>query len=213
MGDLHQVVIDDVGKVIGRQFVGTLVEDLVVEDGGIDFHLTTDEVIHDDILAWFDEEANDVGLAGSDELLGLVETQAQRITHLTTGRGIVLEVGSSLACSLKLLLVIKSIVGLAGIQEHLHIFLVDLATLRLTIGAIIATKGDTFVKLDAEPLERLEDVLLGTRDEALAVGVLNTEQELAAVLTSKKIIIQTGADTANVKRARRRWRKAHNNWT
>ena len=213
MGDLHQVVIDDVGKVIGRQFVGTLVEDLVVEDGGIDFHLTTDEVIHDDILARFDEEANDVGLAGSDELLGLVETQAQRITHLTTGRGIVLEVGSSLACSLKLLLVIKSIVGLAGIEKHLHIFLIDLATLRLTIGAMIATKGDTFVKLYAEPLERLKDVFLGTRNEALAIGIFNTEQEFAAMLTGKEIVIKTGADAADVKRARRRWRKAYNNWT
>ena len=124
-----------------------------------------------------------------------------------------MEVGSSLACSLKLLLVIKSIVGLAGIEQHLHIFLIDVAALRLTIGTMVATKGDTFVKLDAEPLERLEDVLLGTRYKTLAVGVLNTEQELAAVLTSKKIIIQTGADTADVKRARRRWRKAHNNWT
>jgi hypothetical protein len=31
--------------------------------------------------------------------------------------------------------------------------------------------------------------------------------------TGKEIIIKTGADAADVKRARRRWRKAYNNWT
>ena len=46
LGNLHQVVVHDVGQVVGRQFIGPLPEDLVVQRVGIYLDVTADEVVH-----------------------------------------------------------------------------------------------------------------------------------------------------------------------
>ncbi len=46
LGDLHEVVIDDVCEVIGWELVRSLPEHLVVECVGIDLHMAADHVVH-----------------------------------------------------------------------------------------------------------------------------------------------------------------------
>ena len=48
-----------------------------------------------------------------------------------------------------------------------------------------AADADTLVDLDAAPLERLEDILLGTRHETLRVGIFNTEDQISTILFGK----------------------------
>jgi hypothetical protein len=57
---------------------------------------------------------------------------------------------------------------------------------------------DTLIKLNAQPIEGLDDVVLGTGDKAGLVGVLNAENHVAAMLTSKEVVVQSRADTTNV---------------
>ena len=46
LGDLHQVVVHDVGQMVGRQFVCSLPQDLVVESVGVHLDVASDQVIH-----------------------------------------------------------------------------------------------------------------------------------------------------------------------
>jgi hypothetical protein len=78
--------------------------------------------------------------------------------------------------------------------------------------AVRCILADTLVNLNAEPSERFGDILFGSRDEACGVGIFNTEQHVAAVLTSEQIIKQGSADTTDVQRAGRTRRKTNSNF-
>ncbi len=54
VGDFHQVVVDNVGQVIGGQIVGALVEHLVIEDRRIDGHLSAEQVVDLHVAARLD---------------------------------------------------------------------------------------------------------------------------------------------------------------
>ena len=188
VADFHQVVIDDVGEVIGGEFVGTLVEHLVVKDRGVDDHVAADDVVNVDLLAGLNLEAHGIDGALLDEAFYLVGGHRERVAHLHAGGGVVLEVGHLFALRVEFLGGIECDVGLAGVEELLHILLVDIAALALAVGTLVATEADALIELDAEPLEGLDDVLLGSGHKALGVGILNTKDELSAVLTGKEII-------------------------
>ena len=109
--------------------------------------------------------------------------------HLTTCMTVVLEVQHLGTLGLQFLGRIEGNIGLACIQQLFHIFLINVATLALAIGAFVASEGNTLVKLDAEPLERLDDIFFGTRHKTSGVGILNTEHQIATVLARKQIVI------------------------
>ena len=198
MGDFHQVVVDDVGQVIGRQLVGTLVEHLVIEDVALHTHLTANQVVDQYLLSGFNLETDYVLMAGSHQLFHFLLWKGQRVTHLTTGVGVVLEILDFGTLGFQLLGGVEGDVSLVGIQQLLNIFLIDVAALTLTVGTFVTSEGYTLVELDAQPLERLDDIFLGTGYETIGVGVLDTEHQIAAVLLGKQIIIQGGTYTANM---------------
>jgi hypothetical protein len=189
VGDLHEVVVDYVGKVIGGQFVGTLIEHLIVEDIGLDAHLATDKVVDEDFLTRFDHEAHHILLTISYELVNLSLREGEGVAHLEARARVVLKIRYLIALGLEFFRGIEGNVGFAGIEELLDILLVNLATLALAVGAFVATERDAFIELYAEPTEGFEDVLLGTRDETVGIGILDAEDELATMLTSEKIIV------------------------
>ncbi len=43
MAHLHKMVVDNIGEMICRKIVGTLVKHLVIEDAAIDFHFSSDK--------------------------------------------------------------------------------------------------------------------------------------------------------------------------
>ena len=90
--NLHQVVINDIGQVVGGQLVGTLVEHLVIADVTLDAHLATDEVIDQDFLSGLHLEAHHVLVAFSHQPFYLFLRKGQRVTHLLAGMAVVLEV-------------------------------------------------------------------------------------------------------------------------
>ena len=187
--DFHQVVVNDIGQMVGRQLISTLVEHLVVADVALDAHLTTNEVVDQNLLTGLHLEAHHILMAGSHQLLYFLFGKRQRVAHLTAGVAVVLEILNLLTLLLQLFRGVEGNIGLAGIQQLLHVLLIDVAALALTVGTLVASEGNAFVELDAQPLETLNDILLGTRHKTIAIRVFNAEYEVAAMLLGKQIII------------------------
>ena len=74
-----------------------------------------------------------------------------------------------------------------------------------------ATDADALVDLDAAPFERLHDVLLGTRHEALRVGILDAEDHRALVLAGEEVVVECRADASDVQRSGGAGCEAHPN--
>ena len=202
MSNFHKMVIDDVGKVIGGEVVSALIKHFVIEDGGVYDHIATDDVIDMDILAGLNFEAHSVLLAVGNKSLHFVGRQCEAVAHLKTGGRVILEILYGLALGVEFLGSVKGIVCTTGVKELLHIVTIDVATLALAIGTMVTTEGHAFVKFYAKPAERFKYIVLGTRHETLGVGVLNAEDEFAAMLTGKEIVVEGGAHAADVKRTR-----------
>ena len=124
-----------------------------------------------------------------DKSLDLFGRKCKRIAHAQTCRGIILEVVYLCTLCLKLLRSVECDICLAGVKELLYILLVDVATLRLAIRAMVAAKADTFVELYAQPTEGLENILLGTWHKAVRIGIFDAEYQFTAILLGEKIII------------------------
>ena len=195
--------------MICRQLVGTLIKHLIVKNIALYTNLTTDKVVNKNLLTSLNLETNNILLAISNQLINLFLWESQRVTHLTAGMTIILEVLNFGTLSLQLLRSIESNICLIGIEQLLNIFLIDIATLALAIWTFVATKTYTLVELDTKPLERLDDILLGTRNETVRIGILDTEYQIATMLLSKQIIIQGSAHTTDMQSTRWTGRKTY----
>ena len=195
------MVIDNIGEMIGGQLVGTLPKHLVIKDAGVDANIATDDVVHVNVLAWLNKEADYIGVPFSDEALGLCSSQREGIAHLKACGSIVLEVLHFLTLRCQLLWSVESDVCATGIEELLYILLIDVLAFALAVGPMAATEAHTFVELNAQPFEGFKDIVLGTWHKTCGVSVLNTEDEFAAVLTGKEIIIKSRADASDVERS------------
>ena len=68
-----------------------------------------------------------------------------------------------------------------------------------------------FVPIDSEPLESLIDRGRGFLGVAFRVGVLNSENQFAAVMVNEKPIKQSGPRAADVEITGRRWSESDSN--
>ena len=209
MGYFHQVVVDNVGKMIGRQLVRTLVKHLVVQDVTFDADIAPNHVVDMDFLSRIDLEADNKLLSVVNQTVHFFLRHRQRVAHLHTCVGVILEVLYLLASGFQLFRCVESNVSLAGIQQLTDVFLVNLTTLTLTVRAVFPTEADTFVELDSQPFERVKDILLCTGNEAVGIRIFNTENQFAAMLTGEKVVVQSRTHTADMQGTRRTRCKAH----
>ena len=192
------MVVDDVGQMVCRQFVGALVEHLVVEYVAHDAHVAADEVIDVNLLTRLDEEAYDILRACGYQRVDLFLRHGQRVAHFESRAGVILEIVDLLAFGLQFLRSVERYVCLAGVKELTDILLVDVAALALAIGTAVAAETDTFVKTDAEPAERLYDVFFGSGHKAVGVCIFDAENQFAAVLTGEEVVVEGGTHTADM---------------
>ena len=202
MRDFHQMVVNDVSQVISRQLVGTLIKHLVITDITLYTHLATNQVVNKNLLTSLNLEANHILLTLGNQFVNLFLRHSQRVTHLTTSMAIVLEVLNLGTLCLQLLRRIESNISLIGIQQLLNVFLVNITTFALAIRTFVATKANTFVEFDTKPLERLDNILLGTRHKTVTIGILDTEHQIATMLLGKQVVIQCCTHTTNVQSTR-----------
>ena len=94
-------------------------------------------------------EAHHILLAVGYQLVNLLLRQRQRVAHLAAGMRVVLEVLYLAALLLQFLGRVEGNIGLAVIEQLLHIFLIDVAALTLAVGTLVAAERDSLVELDA----------------------------------------------------------------
>ena len=209
MRDVHQVVINNVCKMIGRQFVSTLVQNLVVKDVTLDADITTNHIIDMNFLTRFHLETDNVLLPIIYQAVNLFLRHGQGITHLKAGVSVILEIFNLLTLRIQLLRSIKSNVCLAGIQQLVNILLIDVTAFTLAIRTVFAAEADTLIKLNSQPFKRVKDVFLSSRNETVRVSILDTEDQFAAMLTGEKVVIQSSTHATNMQSTCRTWGKAH----
>ena len=202
VGDLHQVVVDDVGQVVGGHAVA-LEEHLVVQQAAVHGDVATDEVVHGDVKVLGELEAHHVGLAAVDATLHFVGAEGEAVLHPCAGGAVVLE-GLLLsliffALGLEGFGPVEGVVGPAVGEQLLGILAVERLAVALTVGTEGTAEMDALVELDAQPIESLDDVLFGTRHKTGLVGVFYAQNHLAALLTGEEVVVEGGAHTADVK--------------
>ena len=213
MCDFHEVVVNDVGQVVSGELVSTLVKHLVIEHVRHDAHVATDDVVNVNLFAWLDFEAHHILLASFDEALRLLFAEGDRVAHHAARVGIILEILDFLALLRQFFWRVEGDVGFSSIEQQFDILLIDVAAFALSVGAVFSAEADTFVKLYAEPSERLEDIVFRARNEAVGVGVFDAEHEVAAVLACKEIVIEGCADTSDVQRSGGAGCEAHSHFS
>ena len=77
MSNLHEVIVHDIRQMIRRQFVSRLIKHLIVEDIRLYSNVATDEVVNDNFLSRFDEEAHHILFALREQFFHLFSGQRQ----------------------------------------------------------------------------------------------------------------------------------------
>ena len=85
LGDLHQVVVDDVGEVVGGQFVCPLPEHFVVEGGSRNLHVAADKVVHRHHAAFRHLEPDSPVSSLREQPLNFISRKSKRIAQSTPG--------------------------------------------------------------------------------------------------------------------------------
>ena len=211
------MVVHDIGEVVCRQFVGPLPEHLVVKGIGIHLDVSANQVVHlhNDILRHLEPYGPGVGRL--KEVPYLILRQGEGIAKLHP-RLLVVDEGASCGLRsrplrLKFLGSVESIVGIAVGNELVSIAAVDALALGLPVWGVrmllrghlddIAILVNALVRMDAAPVESLNDVFLGARHESVGVGILDADDEVSTVLLGVQIVIESRPDASHVERTGR----------
>ena len=217
LGDLHQVVIHDVGQVICRQLIRAFPKDFVVQSIGVDFNMPADQVVHrhHGVLGHLETDGPVGGL--TKQPCGLLFAQCQGIAQRKAG---LLVIGESLsarlrctAYSLELLRGVECVICISVRDQLLGILAVDAAPLALPVGRVrmalrrrlydAAVGVHSLVGSDPAPFQCLDDVFLGSGYEAVGVGILDAEDEVSSALFCKQVVVERRADPAHMQGAGR----------
>ena len=138
--DFHQMIVHDVGQVIGRKLVGGFPEDFVVQGVCLNFHISADEVVHLYGLAFRNLEADGPGVCCLDEFLYLVCREGKGVFQSLSALVVVDEcllVSLSFSPELgEFFCGVKGIVGIAVFHELLGILAVERLALTLAIWGV-----------------------------------------------------------------------------
>ena len=211
--DFHQVVVHYVGEVVGGQLIGTLPEDFVVQGVRVYFHVATDEIVHCHDSAGGNFEADGPVRGGFQEVFYLGLRKGQRIAQAATGGGVVhegLALGFRIGTTgVELIGTVKRIICPAVPDKLLRVFAVDGPALTLAVRGVGVfgrclfhnlAVFHTLVRDDAAPVQRLQDILLRSRDKTVGVGILYADDEISALLLGIQIVVKGCAYAAHMKR-------------
>ncbi len=177
MGDRHQVVVDHVGEVVGREAV-RLQEHQVFQVGVLVDDLPAQQV--DDARLPFQgrREADHEGLAGREVLLHLGGRKIPAMAVITRG---LFAHPLLLPHPLQALGRAEAAVGVAVLDQVIRVLAIEAGALALGVGTVGATAVRPLVPGQAEPVQRVENTLGRVLDESLLVGVLDPQHEGAVL--------------------------------
>ena len=200
VGDLHHGVVDDGREVIRGRAIGAE-DDEVVELLGIEGHLAVDGVVDNDVAAVLGHlDAQDVGLAGFDAATGLLGIKIAAATLIALEG--VLALLRGLTVGVELLLGAEAGIGLALVPKLLGGLFVQVQALGLSIGAKVAAHLGALVPVQTQPTHGAQDDLRVLVGGTGGVGVVDAQDERAAVCAGESPVIDSGAGAADVQLTR-----------
>ena len=196
--DAHQVVVDHVGEVIGRKAVA-LEQDLVVHLRVVDRDVAAEQVVDDALALARHREADDVRLARLPapgrprpaQCRGSGRRSRSSASSPSAPRAAPPAARAS-----------RSTVGRPALHELRRVLAVDGAPLALAVGRVRARPCPAPRPTRGRATERLEDHGLARGGAALAVGVLDAQDELAAVFAGERVVEERDVRGAHVRIAR-----------
>ncbi|MNI13791.1 hypothetical protein D3C73_670280 [compost metagenome] len=184
VGDLHQVVVDDVCHVIGRHAVA------------LDEHLHVNRIPRDRDVAinavgkvagslGRDFHAHDGAFAGGHLRSDFFRSQMQAETVVFRWLA-----GGALAFAhlLKPLGRAEAAEGMALVEQVLCERLVHVLALGLAVRTVGAADIRAFRPFQARPFQRIQNPLLEFERRAGGIGILDAQDELAAILLGKEVV-------------------------
>ena len=188
MGDAHEMVVDDVCEVVGRQAVA-LYEHLIVQRLVLNGDVAEYLVMEGGSALVRDELADNVRLARGGAAVGLLAAHnAAGIVRAVEIAGILLALG----------LLAEAAVSMSLFDEKVCIFLVQRAALGLHIGADGAADVGAFVMLQMALGHGLVYNVHCALYETALIGVLNAQDEFSARMARYQIGVQRRAQVADM---------------
>ena len=150
VGGAHEVIVDDVGEVVGRDAVRLEQHDVLVVFRQLDVALDKVAVNKALVRVARASEAQDVGLAGLDVFLNLLECEVAALCPLAVVAEVDLHLLLLLAHLVELLLGAEAWVSKTLLDQHLGKGLVNFGALALAVGAVgalVPFDGGALVKV------------------------------------------------------------------
>ena len=85
--------------------------------------------------------------------------------------------------------------------ENGEVFFVNGIPLALAIRTVVSALVGTFIPIEAEPVQAVEDDLVRLGGVAFFIGILDAEDELAAVFAGEEPVEKGGASATDMKKA------------
>ena len=187
VGDAHQMVIDHVGEVVGGQTVA-LEQDLIVQRAVVHSDVAEDGIVESG-AALGDALADDIGHTGGQ--LGGHFLGAQ----VAAGVGSAVKFAGIL---LRLALLAEAVVGVAQLHQQLGILAVGVTALGLDIGGHGAAHIGTLVVAQAAFGHGAVDHIHSAVHQTALVGILDTQDEGAAVVAGNQPGVERGTQIAHM---------------
>ena len=191
VGYAHCVVVNDIGEVVGRHSI-RLQKHLVVQVNVLNGDVAVDLVMERGSPVVRDLLADNAGFAGVVALLRLGSV------HVAAGAAVR---GSKSVCGVLaavLVLATEAVVCVSGFHQLLCILLEHTHSLALYIRTAGTADVRTLVPVQSAGPERSVDNIGSALNVASLVGILNTQNKLALVLSRDKIGVQRSAQVAYV---------------
>ena len=198
MGDAHQMIINHVGKVIGGHAI-LLNQHHIVHGLGIgEGHVSKDGIMIAGFPFGGGVHANGPGKAGIQLALNLRLGKMKAMLVVLPGAAGGLHSGPA---GVNFFLGAEAVIGMAGLHQLLGVGQIQILPLALNIGTAGAAYVRAFIPGKAAAFQGFIDDLCGPGNKALLIRILNAEDELAAVFAGIEIIIQRGAQAAQMHKA------------
>ncbi len=200
VSDAEVGVVEHGGEVIGRHAVGAK-NDQVVELRVVEHGAPLDEIVDHGLARARRAKANRIVAAGA--LVGQREVRGERqVAALAVVAGFAMLAFGLLALGFQFLGGAVAGVGFFLAQQLERALAISIEAARLKVTAV----GRPLVPLHPEPAQALEDFFERLLGGAFLVGVVDTQDEFAAVVAREQVREQSRAHVADMQRAGGAWR-------
>ncbi len=167
--DLHQMVVDDVGHVIGGDAVG-LHQHGVLQNLVLEGDVAADHVVHGDLAIERHLEAHRVRLAARGAALGFGRVKRAAMPVVPRIKTLLLAFFRDLLHALGRA---EAAVGEPGFEQLFRVALINFQPLGLHVGAVFAAHFGAFIPIESQIPKSVHQPAEGLRIVALLVGILD----------------------------------------